>query len=93
MAYAMPDKFGQVYSIELEGTLVKKAKKKFAGYHHVHIMRGESNDLLPEILKDITRPCLFWLDAHNSGRNSFEDMRLISLFKHNKITNNSFSRW
>jgi hypothetical protein len=31
--------------------------------------------------------------THNSGRKSFEDMRLMSLCKHNIITNSSFSWW
>lgn len=67
MVYAMLDKFEETYSIELDKTLCEKAKKKFSGYRHVHIMQGESTELLPKILKDIRRPCLFWLDAHWSG--------------------------
>lgn len=31
--------------------------------------------------------------SHNSGANSFEDMRLMSLCKHNVIANSSFSWW
>lgn len=31
--------------------------------------------------------------SHNTGENSFEDMRLMSLCKHNVIANSSFSWW
>jgi hypothetical protein len=67
MVYAMLTKFDEIYSIELDHTLAEKAKKKFAGYRHVHIVQGESGELLPQILKEITKPCLFWLDARWSG--------------------------
>ena len=67
MVYAMLNKFEEIYSIELDHTLAEKAKKEFTGYRHVHIVQGESGEVLPRILKDIAQPCLFWLDAHYSG--------------------------
>ncbi len=67
MVYAMMNKFEQIFSIEIDQTLYKQAEKKFMGYHHIHILQGDSSDILPKILEDITYPCLFWLDAHWSG--------------------------
>lgn len=67
MVYAMLNKFQELYSVELDKTLYEKAKRNFAGYRRVHIMQGDSGDLLLKILKGIIRPCLFWLDAHYSG--------------------------
>jgi hypothetical protein len=67
MVYAMLDKFEKIYSIEFDPVLYQEAKKKFSCYPHVHIVHGESGELLPGILKEITQSCLFWLDAHWSG--------------------------
>ncbi len=67
MVYAMLPNFKEIYSIELDETLFQKAQKKFAWYSNVHIMHGQSGEILPKILKGIGKPCLFWLDAHWSG--------------------------
>lgn len=67
MVYAMLDKFDEIFSIELNKELYKKNRKRFMGYHHVHLFQGDSGQFLPEILKEIQKPCLFWLDAHWSG--------------------------
>jgi hypothetical protein len=67
MVYAMLDRFEEIYSIELDPTLAAKAAERFAAYRHVHIIQGESSRVLPQVLKDVARPCLFWLDAHYSG--------------------------
>lgn len=67
MVYAMLNQFEEIFSIELDRTLFEKAKKRFSAYKHVHIMHGQSGELLPKLLKNIMQPCLFWLDAHWSG--------------------------
>jgi len=67
MVYAMVPHFEDIYSIELDEELFRKARKKLAGYHNVHIIHGQSGEVLPEIMKGITQSCLFWLDAHYSG--------------------------
>lgn len=67
MVYAVLNRFEQIFSIELERTLFEQAKKRFSGYKHVHVMNGQSGVILPEILDQLRRPCLFWLDAHWSG--------------------------
>lgn len=66
MVYGVLNEFKEIYSIELDRTLAEKAKTRFTGYRHVHIIQGDSGKVLPEILKTITGPCLFWLDAHYS---------------------------
>lgn len=67
MVYAVLNSFEEIFSIELDSNLFEKAKRRFRGYDHVHIIHGQSGEILPEILKHITQPCLFWLDAHWSG--------------------------
>lgn len=57
----------QIYSIELSEELCRNAEEKFANSPHVHIVQGDSGKILPEIMKDIKEPCLFWLDGHYSG--------------------------
>ena len=67
MVYAVMPHVEETYSIELDETLCRKAQRRFAGYHGVHILQGQSGEVLPGILDNIDEPCLFWLDAHWSG--------------------------
>jgi hypothetical protein len=59
--------FSDIYSIELSPVLYKRAKERFAGDSRVHLLLGNSGDILKEILPALTRTPLFWLDAHYSG--------------------------
>jgi hypothetical protein len=66
MVLATNKLFEQVYSVELEKTLAKKAQDKFKFFKHIQIMQGDSSDELPNILSKIQDPALFWLDGHYS---------------------------
>lgn len=59
--------FNQLFSIELSPELFRGSKDRFIGIENVHVYEGNSGDLLPEIVKKINEPALFWLDAHYSG--------------------------
>jgi hypothetical protein len=59
--------FSDIYSIELSPELHKRAKERFAGDSRVHLLLGNSGDILKEILPELNRTPLFWLDAHYSG--------------------------
>ncbi len=61
------DTFKEIFSIELDGKLFERAKKKFANYPHIRIIHGDSGKILPEIITSFKKPCLFWLDAHYSS--------------------------
>jgi len=59
--------FDSIYSIELGSELYKRAKERFRGYPRITILQGDSGHVLPELLKRINEPALFWLDAHYSS--------------------------
>ena len=67
MVYAVMPYVREIYSIELDQTHYHNAHKRFAGYANIHLRQGQSGEVLPEIMKEIQQPCLFWLDAHWSG--------------------------
>jgi hypothetical protein len=64
---AVKDLFGEVYTIELDEKLHARAVQKFRRSRRVTVLRGDSSEVLPELLMRIQRPCLFWLDGHFSG--------------------------
>jgi hypothetical protein len=70
MVAAVCNDFERIYSIELSEDLFSRAAKKFAGYKHITILHGDSFQVLPEILRHIDVPCLFWLDGHYSIGNA-----------------------
>lgn len=59
--------FQQIYSIEVEPKLFADAKEKFSSYKHVQIIQGDSSEQIKNILANLDRPALFWLDAHYSA--------------------------
>ena len=67
MIYGALRRFKDIFSIELNEHLYSRAWKRFSGYPNVHILQGQSSEVLPKILNKISKPCLFWLDAHWSG--------------------------
>ena len=67
MVYAVMPYVKNIYSIELDRTHCENARRRFAGYRHIHILHGQSGEVLADLLKGINEPCLFWLDAHWSG--------------------------
>lgn len=57
----------QVISIEPEPTLHAKAVARFAGQPHVHIVRGLSEEVFPNLLPMLGGAVNFWLDGHFSA--------------------------
>ncbi len=57
----------RVWSIELDHVLARHAARTFARDPRVVIIEGDSGDRLPEVLRELDSPALFWLDSHYSG--------------------------
>jgi hypothetical protein len=67
MVAAMKNRFQEIYSIEYEHVLAARAQKKFSGAPHIHIVEGDSQKAIPEIVQSLQQPALFWLDAGYYG--------------------------
>ncbi len=67
MVAAMKARFAEIYSVEFDSQLAQRAAKKFARWPHIHILEGDSQQLLPDLLKRLRPPALFWLDAGYYG--------------------------
>ena len=65
--WAFRREFGQIYTIEVEPSLAKLAKERFANHSHIEVIEGDSSDVLLAICGKIKAPCLFYLDGHYSG--------------------------
>ena len=64
MAWALMGHFREIYTMEGEDALFEQAQKRFDAHPHVHCLGGDSPELLTSILRRISEPCVFWLNAH-----------------------------
>lgn len=67
MVAAMKNQFERIYSVEYDPDLARRAVQRFAPHPNIRILEGDSRQLLPELLKTLTQPSLFWLDAGYYG--------------------------
>ena len=76
MLDGVKDVFSEIHSIELSEKLYEQAAPKFKKHHHIFLHHGDSAEVLPVVLRRVTKSCLFWFDAHYSagvtGRGSKE---------------------
>jgi hypothetical protein len=63
MIFAIKDRLDRIYSIEFDPALAQQAIRNFARYPNIQILEGDSQQVLPALLKSLTQPALFWLDA------------------------------
>jgi hypothetical protein len=67
MVDAMRTRFDTIYSVEYDHALAQRAQQKFSRWPHIHILEGDSQQKIPELLKTLDQPALFWLDAGYYG--------------------------
>ena len=67
MVAAMRSHFDRIDSIEQNPELAQRAAKRFGRFPQIHIHQGDSQSVLPELLKSLNQPALFWLDAGYYG--------------------------
>jgi hypothetical protein len=67
MVAAMKNRFAEIHSVEFDSELARRAAKKFSRWPHVHIVEGDSQKAVPELLQSLREPALFWLDAGYYG--------------------------
>lgn len=59
--------FPIVYTIEINRELFEKASARFKKNDRIRVLYGDSKQVLRDLVKEIHRSCLFYLDAHFSG--------------------------
>jgi hypothetical protein len=59
--------FPMVYTIEIDRELFERASARFKNNDRIRVLHGDSKRVLPNLVKEIHRSCLFFLDAHFSG--------------------------
>ncbi|WP_428389207.1 hypothetical protein [Mucisphaera sp.] len=63
---AVAEQFERLTSIELSDHYYDLACRRFDGDAKVRLLHGDSGKVLPEVVRLLDRPALFWLDGHYS---------------------------
>jgi hypothetical protein len=56
--------FDRLYTVEIDPELARLARMRFGRSPHVTALEGSGPERLREVLADLDRPALFWLDSH-----------------------------
>lgn len=63
----MAKQFERLWTIELFGAQYYRARERLKSLEHVQCIFGNSPEELLEIIPQLDKPTMFWLDAHYSG--------------------------
>lgn len=61
------NEFDTVKTIELSDELYSNVQHKFSHIGNVEVIKGKSQERLPDIIQDLDSSAMVWLDAHFSG--------------------------
>ena len=67
MVEAQKKNFKEIISIEIGDDLFEKAKQRFRQDKNIKLIHGDSGKMLPQAVKAIAGPAIFWLDGHYSN--------------------------
>jgi hypothetical protein len=67
MIAAVRQRFSRIYSIELDPHLAELAQQRFRQSKHIRVIQGDSQVVVAQLLREITTPALWWLDAGYCG--------------------------
>jgi hypothetical protein len=70
MIDAQKDHFMRIMSIEIDKKFHEDAKEKFKAWPHISFYLGDSGKLMKQIVDELDRPAVFWLDAHYNSRST-----------------------
>jgi hypothetical protein len=67
MVEAQRRNFDKIVTIELADQLYEDARNRFSSDSNITVVKGDSGELLPEVIREFIGPVLYWLDGHFSG--------------------------
>jgi len=82
MIYVNLGQFREIYSIELDKSRVESARRKFAGRPDIHVLEGDSGEVLPQLISSFNEPVLFWLDGHDFDITTPVKQELEAIYRH-----------
>lgn len=82
MINVQKNRFRDIYSIERDDYLAARAKLRFSAYPNVHLFHGDSGEVLPQVVRGIAEPALFWLDAHWGAESAPIRQELDCIYRH-----------
>lgn len=65
------ERFERVITIEAHGPFYQRATESFGDRKNIQFLKGDSRTHIKNLLASLTKPAIFWLDAHWCGEHTF----------------------
>ena len=79
--------FSQVFTIERSELIYAQTSKKLKTINNISLILGDSAIELKTLLPKLSKKCIFWLDAHWSGGDTYGETNQCPLIEEIKIIN------